>query len=106
MEAWQLEHGKMPSENGGGGTSRRSGTVGLWGFWVPSAASRTSANSGRRIPCLRTAQLHHALDLTQPHRLEELQPLADNARQVHRYCVAGSGVGRKETVKNSCRRPE
>src|SRR5262249_20152595 len=87
MPAWQLEQGKMPSENGGGGTSTLSGPVAEGVFRPSAATSRANPDSTdsaaaamRRL--LYTAQLHHALNLAQPHGLEEMQALADDARQI------------------------
>src|ERR1035438_10147116 len=96
----------MPSENGGGGTSRCSDELVATGGLVPSAASKSSPDSARAVPIarLRTARLHHALDLAQPHGLEELQALADDTRKVESYLVssvrmrgkvAGHGLARK-----------
>src|ERR1035441_7222540 len=92
----------MPSENGGGGTSRCSEGLVATGGLVPSAASRTSPDSARTmaIARLRTAHLHHALNLAQPHGLEELQAVADDARKVQRYRVSGVGMGGKVAIQS------
>src|SRR5579863_2050549 len=91
MPEWQLEQGKIPSENGGLGTSRRSETLAAEGALPLSAAGnpRPDSTRMRQMPApagmpvrhhsLRTAQLHHALDFAQPHCLEQLQAVSDHA---------------------------
>ena len=109
--AWQAEHGKMPSENGGGGTSRRS-SAGR-GRLAPArcgrppvaatdatAARPATAARGRHAPhaALRRqarGSSTHALHLAQPHRLEHLQPLADHRRDVPRDDVAHARDARR-----------
>src|SRR5215471_13510522 len=65
----------MPSLNGGGGVSTRCV------FCAATAAASKATPDSTAIP-LRTAKLHRPLHLAQPHRLEELQPLADNFGEV------------------------
>ncbi len=44
---------------------------------APDSANTKTANGSERFS--GTAQLHHPLNLAEPHGLEQLQPLADHA---------------------------
>src|SRR6266571_3651830 len=102
---WHCVHGKIPSENGGGGTSTRwPGAAG--GCDAVRAATGTAAGAATCAPppavmftasAIATAQptsvttlrmhlTHRALHLAQPHGLKHLQPLPD-----HRGDVQGDG---------------
>src|SRR5689334_11589497 len=100
----------MPSLNGGGPTSRWSVPPGAGGVLAPSAPSRTTPDSSRAKAGatnqgpgarerLRTTQLHHSLDLAEPHGLEYLEALSDHAGHVQRHGVAGGGVGGEVVVE-------
>src|SRR5450830_1191114 len=104
---WHVVHGKIPSENGGGGTSTRSSGVAGWlgaacgGAFAPAAAGAcaTPREDTVQSTVARTAQTataavlrmdlaYDALHLPQPHRLEDLQPLTDHRGDVQAHRVS------------------
>src|SRR5437868_657289 len=89
----------MPSEKGGGGTSSRSDPPAAGGAFGPSAAGRVNPDSNKMRRLLRTAQLHHSLYFAEPHGLEKLQTLPDDAGKIHRHGVAGLRIGGEVSVE-------
>src|SRR2546421_289673 len=72
----------MPSENGGGGTSRR----------ICAPAAMATKDSSPQAIGLRTAELDSPLHLAQPHGLEQLQPLPDDRGEVQEHGLADLGM--------------
>lgn len=117
--AWQLEQGKIPGENGGGGTSscsecvpaaargyRDSDAVISSSCPAPHAASMVrGANPSAKIPNpnrlswrhlnIEASTGDHMLHFADPHGLKNLEPLSDDPGQIRVHRKTKVGVFRE-----------